>query len=91
MNLPKINYGNVELSVRKIAYDLALVYARTKLEKAFREGIDFDNPHVSREIEELEYLNSQFLYAISYLSEAEPGEIERKVKAYADGELPLRV
>lgn len=91
MGLPKIDYAGGSISVGKISYDLALVYAKAKLEKAFREGAVFERGAVDHEIEEIEYLRDHFLYALEYLNGTEPGDIERSFKAYSDGELPRRL
>lgn len=91
MELPKIDYSGETVSASKIAYDLALIYAKAKLDKAFHDEFDFDRSPVNREVEEIEYLRDHFLYALAYLSGSEPGEDERSLKAFRDGEFPRNV
>lgn len=75
---PKFEYPDPTLSVSKLAYDLSLIYARTK----FVEQLKADPKYFSRslapaEVEELDFLEKNFLLAYDYYTSHEPGDLER--------------
>lgn len=82
MSMPEIDYSKTSFGVYKIAYDLAMLYAKSKFENKLHNGFDFDKGIAPEEIEELEYLSDIFLFAFEYLSNREPGDIEKLVERF---------
>ena len=82
MSMPEIDYSKTSFGVYKIAYDLALLYAKSKFENKLQNGFDFDKGIAPVEIEELEYLSDTFLFALDYFSALEPGDIEKMLKQF---------
>ena len=89
MEQPKFEYLQETFGAQKIAYDLALAYAKAKLDHALQSEKDFETAHVQNEVNEIEFLRSHFLYALEYLSGTEPGENERALSDFAKGGLPF--
>lgn len=76
----------------QIAHDLAVAYARTKLETLLNSGFRFDDFPASAEIEELAYLEDMYGFALSYYGE-EPsawGNLIRKFRENPDPPRPDR-
>lgn len=84
---PKIDYSQSTLKSSKIAYDLSLIYAKSKFEQKLRENYDFDKGPAPAEIEELEALNSHFLFALEYFSSMDTGDVEKAMAKFKDGTL----
>lgn len=84
----KFDYAGDTFDVSKISYDLALQYARAKLDRALCNEEIFRKAPVNKEIAEIHYLRQQFLYALFYLNGTERGDIERCIAAFDAGELP---
>ncbi len=89
MKTPSFDYESNDFSAGRMAYDLALAYAKSKLDNALRTEKDFSSAHVYTEINEIEYLSSHFLYALDYLNGTEPGEIEDEMARFSEGGHPF--
>lgn len=75
--VPSFIYDAQQFSAKDISYDLAKIYAKSKLDYMLQIGHNFDIGLASEEIEQVEYLLSQFLLALDYLAAIEPGDYER--------------
>lgn len=75
----EFSYNCKSLEVSKIAYDLAKIYAKSKLEQKLQKDYDFDKGVAPAEVEELEYLQEQFFFALDYLSHVNPGDLEHRL------------
>lgn len=51
----------------KINYDLALIYAKTKLEEAISNNL-FDDAIAPIDVQRIEFLQEEFIYAWDYYS-----------------------
>lgn len=80
----RFDYGDIDIRVHELAYDLAKIYARAKFDDALRKNADFSLRPAPIEIEELEYLETLFWFAYEHYSNLDPGEIERQLKHYKD-------
>lgn len=53
MSMPEIDYSETSFGVYKIAYDLAMLYAKSKFENKLQNGFDFDKGIAPEEIDML--------------------------------------
>lgn len=75
---PTFVYPDPSIDASKLAYDLALIYAKAKFEDALRTNLErFSNTLAPRDIEENEFLYDSFMQAYNYYMGREPGELER--------------
>lgn len=82
---PNFIYQNPSVDVSKLAYDLALIYAKTKFEEVLKTDPEyFLCLPAPEEIEEAEFLEKKFLQAYGYYMGHEPGDLERSFQASID-------
>ena len=78
---PIFQEEDFRISLPKMAYDLSLAYAKTKLEYAKEHEPElFEYGPAPQDIEELEYLHQQFHKALAYYAELNP----RTCQSYFD-------
>ena len=65
MSMVKCN--QIEFDFERACYDLALVYAKSKLDESLRLGL-FKGAKAPAEIEQMEYLSEEFYSAIGYFA-----------------------
>ncbi len=76
-------YNGQTVEASKLAYDLALAYAKTKLDYALRTDPEqFENSPADPETETKEFLYDSFCSAFSYYSGLEAGDIERNLSRF---------
>lgn len=77
----KFTHQNVEIEISKLAYDLSIVYAKSKLDEMLRTNPEyFYGKPAYPSIEEAEFLLEKFKQAYCYYSDIQPGEIERAMQ-----------
>lgn len=82
---PDFIYQNPSVDASKLAYNLALIYAKAKLEEMFRtEPEYFSCGPATREIEEAVFLEQKFMQAYGYYMGAEPGDFERLLQDFGN-------
>ncbi len=80
---PIFEYQNPKVDASKLAYDLAMTYARVKLDEMLRTkpGYFRDKP-APPEVEEVAFLEQQFMFAYDYYAAHEPGDLERTLREF---------
>ncbi len=76
--MPDVNFygsGNC-YDIKKIAYDLAMLYAKSKLDHMLQTEFDFDKGLVPVEVEQAQYLYNQFFIALEYYTNTSPEDTE---------------
>lgn len=71
--------------IESLAYDLAKLYAKSKLDHALQSGHKFSDGPAPENVEELEYLLRDFVSAYDYFSGTDPTELERMLEQAHNG------
>lgn len=82
---PKFSYPlEPPIDASKLAYDLALIYARAKFEEELRtsKSTRFDGGPSPREQREAAFLESQFFAAYAHYMGLETGDFERDMDSW---------
>jgi len=75
---PLFEYQNPKVDASKLAYDLAMVYARSKFDEMLRTDPDyFQSKSAPAEIEEIAFIEQLFMKAYKFYMGFEPRELER--------------
>ena len=80
--------GNHPLDTEKIAYDLALVYAQSKLQNRLQTKNTFGDSPAPAHVEEMEYLSEHFFAALEYFSGMSANDCERTLESLRKGKVP---
>lgn len=75
---PLFEYRNPQVDASKLAYDLAMVYAKAKFDEMLRTDPDyFQYKPAPAEIEEIAFIEQAFMKAYRFYMGSEPRELER--------------
>lgn len=77
------SYNGQNIEASKLAYDLALIYAKAKFDDALRtDPKQFDHLPADPETEAKEFLFGSFCSAYAYYLQQENGDIERRLDQF---------
>ncbi len=73
-----IKHGKLQIDLDKSYHDLACIYAKVKLEESISKNV-FTGKTVSAEIEQLDYIATNYFIALNYFSNLSEQDIEMRL------------